>query len=798
MSNGTKFALGAAAILALGASLGSRGSRFQCCESCGVPMGGRGSRSVFDEDALSAIEAKRLKRRLAQTEFVDPSFYVQRTDAPAWFVATVADVDRIVKRRNTWMREQWRRTLQAMGAKKVSWARKDGLRPTTVTGRLTHRSAKAQALIGAQLAELDRLEVGKVSMRPDGRLTREPAATVEQYLDNKSSSINKARDNEKLAAWIQRAPKAYYAAQLTVNRAWTIHVLTTLGFTSAASRSPLVAAVRGTRGLLETLTYQLILPRPVPEVQEGDAYQVGAGPLKVQGGQASIAMFDRSGRQMALMNVSDVGTMGGFATGRRHVPVLSKTSKMSAPSFSLPAGSPKAAGTCVMAGVEVQAQHPRELMICNSCYATKANYAYPESMSATHVRLEWVKQALDREVFADGMAAAISCYARFTTEGGYARKDGKYQPSTRATQELGLWDARSRKLIAPSTSRTKAPPTVVTRITQYAALGVDVKSTAELYEAQGTPDGAVAGFFRIHDAGDFTVPRKQLSYISAWSEVCARFPYVHFWVPTRVWATGVRRGRLDEAQGRWVREGLRNGMRLRPTGSASRLQRIGGRLAERVAAKLDLVLPPELRGLTATDLLENHAGEVEMGSAASPGEKDGVLLEGAAESTPSALTYVPNERIVRALSEAMRVARNLAVRPSSLYVKTPENPAFIPTIRGLANGSGVNVAWGSVWAWKTALSAEGVRGESRLRDTAKAWAAEEGHSPDDYVPVFDNQGRQAYQCPVYSYLPVEDSRGRPVLDKDGQPKVSEAKSCQAAGCRACWLAPSVPITYGYH
>jgi hypothetical protein len=51
---------------------------------------------------------------------------------------------------------------------------------------------------------------------------------------------------------------------------------------------------------------------------------------------------------------------------------------------------------------------------------------------------------------------------------------------------------------------------------------------------------------------------------------------------------------------------------------------------------------------------------------------------------------------------------------------------------------------------------------------------------------------------VYSLLPVLDEQGRALKGADGQPKLSEAKSCAAAGCRACWLAKSTPITYGYH
>jgi hypothetical protein len=86
------------------------------------------------------------------------------------------------------------------------------------------------------------------------------------------------------------------------------------------------------------------------------------------------------------------------------------------------------------------------------------------------------------------------------------------------------------------------------------------------------------------------------------------------------------------------------------------------------------------------------------------------------------------------------------VRPSAINVD--ESPPVVP---GLAAGTGVNTSF--------------VAGGKR-----------------QYVPLEDTLGREALQCPVYS----EIVRGK------------EAKSCMAAGCRACWLAPNKPVTYGKH
>jgi hypothetical protein len=424
-----------------------------------------------------------------------------------------------------------------------------------------------------------------------------------------------------------------------------------------------------------------------------------------------------------------------------------------------------------------------------------------------------VEQALRDGTFTDGMTAAISCYARFTTEGGYSKEkpkpgqteeDLRYVDKSRPTQELGVWDAKAGRIRMPPNARKTVRYAVVTRITQYAALGVRVRTSVDLFKQAGTPNGAVCGFFRIHDAGDFSV-RGSPKYIQAWGEVVRRFPHVYFWAPTRTWARKVRYAKLTDAEARWVGAGLKNGMKIRPTGSRSKLQRIGGRLAQRVRGRMADMLRPSLRGLSVEDLLESHGEEVGLGSSVSPGETGPVLLDGAGDHTPASFAYVPNEGIVRLFRRAVQGTSNFAIRPSSLYVKTPENPAFVPKIPGIADGSGVNTYWTSVTAWRNALVQAGLfipnateSQQGRMRAIAKRWGAELGFTTGDYVPVFDNGGRQAYQCPVYSALPVLDRHDDPVLDKDGDPKLAEAKSCQAAGCRACWISPETPITYGFH
>jgi hypothetical protein len=51
-----------------------------------------------------------------------------------------------------------------------------------------------------------------------------------------------------------------------------------------------------------------------------------------------------------------------------------------------------------------------------------------------------------------------------------------------------------------------------------------------------------------------------------------------------------------------------------------------------------------------------------------------------------------------------------------------------------------------------------------------------------YPPMVDSRGVLAWQCPVYT----KNAEGK------------EATSCQAANCRACWIAKDLPIFYGAH
>ena len=156
------------------------------------------------------------------------------------------------------------------------------------------------------------------------------------------------------------------------------------------------------------------------------------------------------------------------------------TSKMSCPSFSLPAGPAESGGTCpaskrrsVEAEGSYQEYHPPlssmpsgQIYICDTCYAGKGRYLMYKSMSVGQMaRLKWVTKQLRNGTFTRKMTEAIA----------------------------SLLDPEIEDLLAAKLVSNK--------------------------------------YFRIHDAGDFFSP----DYYRAWVEVCHKLPEIRFWAPTRQW-----------------------------------------------------------------------------------------------------------------------------------------------------------------------------------------------------------------------------------------------------------------------
>lgn len=181
----------------------------------------------------------------------------------------------------------------------------------------------------------------------------------------------------------------------------------------------------------------------------------------------------------------------------RNTTLLTWTSKMGCPSFSLPAGPGMFGGACpgALAGQSIV---PRELArkqdetvariigqpvvlancVCQWCYAEGGNYAYGSMQQHQVVRFLWVQEALKDGSFHEVMDWAIK-NADFALEGRTLKSD----------------------------------------------TGSEIHYPAEQSGKK---------FFRIHDSGDFF----SLKYLEAWKELARANPDITFWAPTRIWAHG--------------------------------------------------------------------------------------------------------------------------------------------------------------------------------------------------------------------------------------------------------------------
>ena len=176
--------------------------------------------------------------------------------------------------------------------------------------------------------------------------------------------------------------------------------------------------------------------------------------------------------------------------------ILSWTSKMGTPSFSLPAGPIEAGGSCPGAAagqsiVPVNAllaasRRVREVIgrpvrlqqaICQYCYAEGGQYSTGQVQFAQVLRYIWTREALKTrggtEEWISAMVYAID-NANYLLEGGSLKK------------------------------------------TDY------------------LPERHPGRYFRIHDSGDFF----SRQYLAAWKEVANRLPDITFWAPSRYWAKG--------------------------------------------------------------------------------------------------------------------------------------------------------------------------------------------------------------------------------------------------------------------
>jgi hypothetical protein len=185
--------------------------------------------------------------------------------------------------------------------------------------------------------------------------------------------------------------------------------------------------------------------------------------------------------------------------------LLSWTSKMGTPSFSLPAGTTAMGGSCpgAAAGQTTTTKSAAEALaplvskkiggwpvrlvqaICQHCYAEGGQYATGLVQFAQMVRYAWTRAAVEDGSFIEVMDWAVK-HANYHLDGkGKERKE-----------ELDL-------------------------------------TTGEIKREAFTPTRERDGekYFRIHDSGDFYGVR----YLAAWQEIARRNTDVTFWAPSRTW-----------------------------------------------------------------------------------------------------------------------------------------------------------------------------------------------------------------------------------------------------------------------
>ena len=424
-------------------------------------------------------------------------------------------------------------------------------------------------------------------------------------------------------------------------------------------------------------------------------------------------------------------------------PMFTHTTKMNAISFSIPAGAPQYGGSCISSAYEATGPNQNNT-ICRGCYALKGNYMYIQYVYSSAPRMNWLIETVQQDAVGEKLAyflaLAIESYARYG------------RGSTRNLLEFGVIE-KGHLMYAVGKSKRAILPAVPMRIGGTSQDWIDFSS-----------DNEVAGYFRLHDSGDFTISSKahiNQRYINAWGEVASVFPQVKFWAPTRNWTTGY--GNLEHT-------------------------------------------------ITINDkTLQAALADIESGIGKQVFDKLG-LSQIATEAKSLWTVYVTW------LNTICELNPNLIIRPSGLTVITPFNRQFIkvPVIDSLTGfktylsaGTGVNAVFKlakSTPRWIFTMKAfdtiafeeaypPGVVGRNEIRAVIgkylkgyflKQYNRTSGLPTASYVTALSMDGQPVWQCPVNLKTDVQ---GKAIVSAD---------SCLGSNCRFCWLEPSKPVTYGAH
>ncbi len=581
------------------------------------------------------------------------------------------------------------------------------------------------------------------------------------------------------------------------------------------------------------------------------------GVQKIESGSPTLHLYSQRGRRMTMWWLTKNATLQ-FELGRSDVPLLTETSKMGSPSFSLPAYTAATGGTCPAASfadtrlTALAGIRGRDTVICKTCYALTSGYAYANVMTDAAARKQWVNSWAGRggpgaEVGGQLLALMLASYSLYSTGG-----DRKYQEI--GIKKEGRITYRSRNKLVPMTAtRLNIKNYKKTARSEARENPEDINGLPLIKKAR---EGKIAGFFRLHDSGDLFSPE----YTNAWFHAAKMMPNVYIWIPTRVWASkkpGELKGfaatwhrawmdgrRADSLQRFWTVRGLKwakgskNRQLLRQTPKS--------RLSARARMVLDL---PLAQGQEA----ESVPGELSL--------LDWYADETCDEKVLPSYLRTNGTVSLRPLFQSLvqlSMLPNVAVRPSAIYIKEyPDDPVTIPNLPGMSAGTGVarkynpeavvalndlkrvvdqkrrafarlknigslegviRTARGQALADAQALlrASKTVSGRKAYFDTPLSNAMRDFRSKDKKREKKNLQYPEVGMDPSFRNDPIYDAldskvrtrtEDRPaqlayqcpvytLQEVDG--KLKEAKSCHEANCRACWVLRDLPIFYGAH
>ena len=500
----------------------------------------------------------------------------------------------------------------------------------------------------------------------------------------------------------------------------------------------------------------------------------------------SLFLRDKQGHQVSVVVFAQDGGVLFFPLVN-HVKMFTQTSKMSAPSFSLPAGNIDAGGTCVSAAV--RSRDPCQRNICDMCYALGSNYGNLSVVITGVVRLRHVLQQCEADpsgmVLGGELARAVESYAR------YGRDDG------RTHLEIGVWQGTRRGLTRSGRGGIKAYPTVLSAPRRPKRLMQPI--TAALAKKIRRPDLAPSVITRVVKGRDFAKNKVPGGHLVAAS-------------------VELKNGRQEV-----LKAGATGLARFRRLLSADRVKRatcqitvMAGRPNKGKTVRLGATSTATLfrrapKGSVAGFFRWHDAGDVTISKTPELVDAYMAALIHCAEATPHVYYWMPtrawrapSDRLAALLGQANTLP-NFAVRPSAIEVDVaaptvvlagsasrgvPVHPHKLWRVLARRMGGTTNLQELAARVYADAPADQKLAAGSTVNikigkvTTVDGAAVSRGNFS---VYVDDERGVACWACPVYSLI---------VRRQDGT--FGEAKSCHAAGCRFCWIARDYPVTYGAH